>query len=213
MKSFVAGLVTILALPLAAMAQPKEPAGYLVGTAQSSFGDRTSQSYGIEGGWSVSSRLAVFGEAGGIRDTAPDSVGLSATKIANYLSVSQSAAVSYSVKQPMLFGAGGVRYVVAVQGTLRPYVLAGAGVARVTRDVTFSVGGSDVTGRLSSYGVVLGSDLAGSVTKPMVTFGGGARWAPAGRWILDVGYRYSWIATEASSSTISRVGASAGFRF
>jgi hypothetical protein len=60
------------------------------------------------------------------------------------------------------FGVDGLKFVMPTAGTLRPYVLAGGGVASVKQDVAFSVGGTDVTSTLGSLGVALGTDLPGA---------------------------------------------------
>ena len=64
---------------------------------------------------------------------------------------------------------------------VQPYVLGGVGFARVTKKVVFAVGGTDVTSTLTQFGVVLGSDLSGEFTKPMLTVGGGVAWARSAR--------------------------------
>ena len=49
----------------------------------------------------------------------------------------------------MTFGVAGLKFIVPTTGKLRPYVLAGGGIASVTQDVSFTVGGSDVTSSLA----------------------------------------------------------------
>lgn len=213
MKSFVASVVGMLALSGVAYAQPAEPMGYVAGFAQSAFGNVTSQSFGLEAGWFYQPRLAIFAEVGGMRDTAPSSIGPAAQIIANYLVASQTKSVSYSVKQPVTFGGVGVRYALVEEGKFQPYGLIAVGAARITRDVRFTVGGTDVTDTLATYGVVLGSDLAGSATKMMISGGGGVAWMPKGPWVVDLGYRFSRIATQPTGTNVNRVGLGVGYRF
>ncbi len=214
MKSFVAGVFGFLALSGVAYAQPPaEATGYIAGVAQSAFGNVTSQSFGVEGGWFYSPRLAVFAELGGMRDTAPSTIGPAAQVIANYLGSVQSQPVGYSVKQPVAFAAVGARYTLAENGKFHPYALVAVGAARVTRDVAFTVGGTDVTETLENYGVTLGTDLAGNTTKPMFTFGGGVAWMPRGAWQFDAGYRFSRISTDPTGTSVSRLGIGIGYRF
>jgi len=213
MKSFVAGLFGILALSGVASAQPAEATGYIAGVAQSAFGNVTSQSFGVEGGWFYTPRLAVFVELGGMRDTAPSTIGPAAQSIASYLGIVQSQPVGYSVKQPAAFGAVGARYTLADRGRFHPYALLAVGAARVTRDVAFTIGSTDVTATLDNYGVTLGTDLAGSTTKPMLTLGGGVAWMPRGEWQFDAGYRLSRISTDPTGTSVSRLGVGIGYRF
>ena len=81
----------------------------------------------------------------------------------------------------------------ASQSAVRPYILVGGGFAHLKRDTTFTVAGADVTGNLTQdqYGnIVLGSDLTGSTTKPMIEIGGGVVVPIAGRLLLDFRLRY-----------------------
>jgi opacity protein-like surface antigen len=212
MKSSVAGLIAMLALSGNVHAQ-NGPTGYVAGVAQSSFSNVTSQSFGIEGGWYYTPRLAIFAEFGGMRDTSPSTIGPAAQVVANYLGAVQSAPVSYSVKQPVAFVAAGARYTLIARAAVHPYALVAVGGARVTRDVKFMVGNTDVTERLDAYGVVLGTDLAGSTTKPLVTFGGGVTWQPKGAWVFDAGYRFSRILTDNAATSVNRLGIGIGYTF
>lgn len=218
MKSIVACLVGMLALSGVAQAQTSaagsgDAKGYIAGVAQAAFGNVTSQSYGAEGGWFLSRNVAIFAEFGWVRDTAPASLGADAQIIAGYLTQVQSAPVSYSARQPVVFGQAGIRYAWPTAGKFQPYVLAGAGVGGVQKDVTFTVGGSDVTDHLGDYGVTLGSDLSGTTTDAMFTAGGGVAYKVGTRWQFDFGYRYSRIFTDTAGTNVNRAGLGLGFRF
>jgi opacity protein-like surface antigen len=214
MKLMVAGLVGMLALSGVAHAQStSESTGFVEAVAQSAFGNVTSQSFGIEGGVTVAPKIAVFAEVGMVRDTAPDTIGPSAQIIAGYLTQVQSAAVAFTVKQPASFGVVGVRYTIPYSEKLHPYIAVGGGLARIKRDVAFTVGGSDITDKLDTYGVVLGSDLAGTESKPMITAGGGVVWNLSSMWLVDAGYRFGRIMTDTKGTNVSRAGLGIGFRF
>ena len=111
----------------------------------------TSQSFGAEIGFTVMPNIQVFAEAGKVRDAATPGIGAAAQCIASALSQTQ-ANVAFRVKEPVTFGVAGLKFVVPTAGTLRPYVLAGGGVASVKQDVAFTVGGTDVTSNLGSSG-------------------------------------------------------------
>src|SRR5439155_12185408 len=83
----------------------------------------------------------------------------------------------YSVKEPVIFGALGVRYLLPVPGKAQPYVLGGFGLANVTQDVKFTVAGRDVTGNMQQYGIVLGTDLTGDFINPILVVGGGVSYS------------------------------------
>jgi opacity protein-like surface antigen len=187
--------------------------GYAEVVAQSAFGNVTSQNYGAEFGFTVTPSVQVFFEVGHTLNVATDQISSAAQTIASALSQTQSN-VGYSVKQPLTFGVGGVRYLVPISNSkLLPYFLGGFGVAKASNDATFTVGGTDVTGNLSQYGIVLGSDLSGGFTKPMVTFGGGVSYAVWESMILDFQFRYGHVFAEGESINSSRAGIGVGFRF
>ena len=209
MKRIVVGLVGMLALSGAAYAQTTDAKGYIEAVGQSAFGNVTSQSFGAEAGYFITPNIGVYVEGAQVRDTAPSSLGAAAQKIAGPLGI------AYSVRQPVSFGGGGIRYAFNGTDKLQPYVLAGGGAASVKKDVKFSAGGADITSSLASspYYTVLGSDLAGTVTKPMITAGGGVVWHVASKLRVDLGYRFGRIMTETTGTNVSRAGVGLGITF
>jgi hypothetical protein len=85
-------------------------------------------------------------------------------------------------------------------------------MARVTLKPAITLKGADVTSSLSTYGVTLGSDLTGELTKPAVSGGIGARIAQ-GNWHVDVGAGAMSILTEGQATNVLRAGATFGFNF
>lgn len=213
MRTTLVVVLTLVCCPMA-RAQSGGPASkmYVEAVAQSAFGNVTSQSFGAEAGVRLTPRLQVFVDAGRVTDAAPAALGSSAETIAGFLSQSQSG-VAFQVRQPVTFGEAGLRYAFPASGRLEPYVLGGAGLARVHKDVSFSVGGSDVTAGLQQYGVVLGSDLAGDETHAMLSFGGGVVWPVHRSLMLDVQYRYGRVLASGAGLNISRAGIGVGVRF
>jgi opacity protein-like surface antigen len=201
---------------LSAPSPPETVRGYVEAVAQSSFGDATSQSYGGEAGVTVWKNLQVFVEFGQIRNLAPAALGASAQQIAAFLSQTQTG-VSVSVKQPASFGVAGLKYLIPTPGArIRPYVLGGVGLAKVTRKVSFFANGTDVTGQLLQLGVALGTDLSGEFTKSMLTIGGGVEWPAWRMLVVDFQVRFSRIAPEddtASAINVGRAGLGVGIRF
>jgi hypothetical protein len=205
-------------LALATVASAQTPAsasdadhGYVEGVIQSAFGNVTSQSFGIELGFTLRPNIQVFGEVGKVRDAATSSIGAAAQIIAGALSQTQ-ANVAFQVKEPVTFGVAGLKFIVPTAGALRPYVLAGGGVASVTQDVAFTVGGTDVTSNIGSLGVTLGTDLSGTFAKPMIVVGAGAMW-PWQRLVVDFQYRFGRIFAEDEGINVSRAGIGVGVRF
>jgi opacity protein-like surface antigen len=215
MRVSAAGVLVLMAFSGAARAQSPAPPGkeYVEAVAQSAFGNVTSQSFGGEFGITVLPRLQIFLEAGQVRDAAPDTFGLSAQMIAGFLSHTQSN-VAFRVKQPVTFGLAGGRFAFPLQTSrLEPYVVGGAGIARVNRDATFTLGGTDVTSSLTQFGVTLGTDLSGSETRPMLTLGGGVAWPVWTRLVVDLQYRYGRVFIPDAGLNINRAGVGIGVRF
>jgi opacity protein-like surface antigen len=222
MKSLLVLMVSAIVLGGVAEAQTTAAGGtgatpdtaYVEGVAQSAFGNVTSQSYGAEAGFTITTGLQVFVEAGRIRDVATSDLGVNAQTIAAALTLAQSNSVSYTIKEPVTFGVAGLKYLLPVPSNLEPYVMGGFGVARYTQDVGFLVGGTDVTQSLASqYQVVLGSDLSGTFTRPMLSLGLGLAWPVWQRLILDFQYRYGRIFADNQGINVSRVGVGVGVRF
>jgi opacity protein-like surface antigen len=216
MRVFAAAAIVTLAFSGTAGAQTTPAAdadrGYAEAVLQSSFGNVTSQSIGGEAGFTVRPNLQVFIEGGLVRDAATSDIGTAAQQIAGFLSRTQSN-VGYSVKQPVTFVAGGVKLLFPTSAALKPYVLAGGGIASVKQDVAFTIGGSDVTSSLPTYGVTLGSDLSGTFTKPLIQAGAGVMWPVWHQLVIDVNFRYGHIFADDSGINISRAGIGVGVRF
>jgi opacity protein-like surface antigen len=211
-------MIAALASSGAAFAQTSAQAdskGYAEVVAQSAFGNVTSQSFGGEFGYTIASQLQVFVEAGSIGNVATADIGASAQQIAGAIAQVQSN-VGYTVKQPVTFGIAGVKYLVPASGSLQPYVMAGAGIAKVSQNVAFTVGGTDVTSSLSQPqygGITLGTDLSGSFTKPMVSIGGGVMFPVWRQVVIDAQYRYGRIFSDDGGINVSRAGIGIGVRF
>ena len=210
MKFMVAGLVGMLALSGVAHAQSASPSkGYVEGVAQSAFGNVTSQSFGVEGGVALNPHITIFAEVGMIRDSADKSIGPSAQIIANAI----GTGATYSVRQPVGFGQLGARYNLDAHGKFQPYLAVEGGLAQVKRDVKFTLAGTDVTDKLSTYGVALGTDLGGTTTKPMFGGGVGVVYNLTSALVFDANYRFNIITTANKSTNVNRVGAGIGIRF
>jgi opacity protein-like surface antigen len=125
--------------------------------------------------------------------------------------------VTRSVREPANFGAGGVKYVFPVtRSRMEPYVMGGVGIAKLTKDVTFSVSGADVTSQLAALDVQLGSDLSGDFSKAMIVFGAGVDWPFWRQFVVGIQFRVNRIGAEndtAKATTVGRVGAAVGIRF
>jgi hypothetical protein len=223
MKLPFAPLMVMLAFAGAASAQTSTPlrspaadAGYVEAVGQAAFSDVTSQSYGVEAGFSVSPHLQLYADIGFTRDVAPTSFSDAAGTIAGGLSQVQSN-VGYTAKEPATFGVFGIRYSVNVAGSrATPYLKTGFGLAHLKREAAFTVAGADVTANLSQdqYGnIVLGSDLSGSSNKAMFEFGGGVALPLFSHLLIDLQARYDRIFADPAGINLIRAGVGIGVRF
>jgi opacity protein-like surface antigen len=184
-----------------------ESRGYIEAVAQSAFGNVTSQSFGGELGVTVVPGLQVFVDSGYVRDTTPSALSASAQIVANDISA-KAGGGSYQVKQPVTFGVVGIKYLLPVdQSRYSPYILVGGGVARVKKDTSFTV----ASGSVSDY-VTIGTDLAGSETKGMLSAGIGFDIALGRTFYVDLQYRFGRVFTTGGLN-INRAGVGLGVRF
>jgi opacity protein-like surface antigen len=223
MRLCVGLLMAALAFADVASAQTSAPprpqpadAGYVEGVAQAAFSDVTSQSYGVEAGFSVRPHLQVYADIGSTRDVAPSSFSAAAQTIAGGLAQVQSN-VGYVAKEPVTFGVVGIRYGFRVAGSkAQPYIKTGFGLAHLKREATFTVAGADVTANLSQdqYGnIILGSDLSGSSNDAMFEFGGGVAVSLFSHLIIDLQVRYDRIFADPAGVNLTRAGVGIGVRF
>jgi hypothetical protein len=220
MRSAAAVLLGTLALGGVAHAQSStaaaEERGYVEAVGHSSFGNVTSQSFGAEAGFTVLPRVQVIVEAGRTNDVSPASLGAAAQLIAGSLSQTVSNA-AFTVKEPAAFFDAGVRFMLlgAGDGRVRPYVMAAVGVARLQKNVRFTVGGTDVTDALpqAPYYVTLGTDLSGSASSAMIVGGGGVVVPLWKQLVFDVQVRIGRILADEEAITVGRVGGGIGVRF
>lgn len=190
--------------------------GYVEVVGQSAIGNVTSQSFGVEAGVAIQSRLMVVVEAGRTKDVSPSTLGANAQRIAGSLAQTLSN-VGFTVKEPVTFVAGGLRFSLLPPGEsrVRPYVIGEYGIARLEKNVRFSVGGTDVTDILEQppYYVTLGTDLKGKTSSGMLVGGGGVMVPVVSRLVLDFQVRIGRILAEDEAVTVTRVGAGVGVRF
>lgn len=204
-------LVATFACAAAAAAQPAAApeTGYLEGVAQSAFGHVTSQSYGIEAGYAVEPQVDVFFEVGRVSDASTAGIEASALVITNALA---GSGVTVTVREPVSFLSAGGKYLIGTSRGFHPYVLGGAGLARVKADAVFKAGGVDITSTIGQYGVALGGDLSGTSTKVAVMAGAGAMIPLGGRLVVDLQLRINRVFSS-PAITFGRAGIGFGVRF
>lgn len=182
---FIGGLTT------SASAQSSADAPFAVQfTVGPTFGNSSGVFFGGELDYRVGTEWELFLELGQMRNVATGSMKDAAQVVVNAL-----AGSSAQVAQQATYINLGVKYLLVPVGSgYQPYIGVGFGGAKLEKDVTFNVAGTDLSeGDLfSQYGVQLGADLAGSSNRPMFSVMGGVS-KDFGSAFFDISYRYGAI--------------------
>ncbi len=174
------------------------------------LGHKSSSAFGGELDYRFNDDWDLFFETGRMANVASSALDDRAQLIANAIGASTSL-----VQRAVYFDVGG-RYRLMARGRWDPYVMLGFGAANVKTRTNFSINGVDVTnGDL----VVLGTDLAGTLTKPFLMIGGGATMPFKHRYFVDLTYRYGRIFARTgqiendTGVNTQRVQVGVGFKF
>lgn len=207
----VAGLAAIWATPASAQtaSDTKTYVGAVVGVQSV---QNVGGLAGVEFGYHASDRLDVRAEATWLQDTVTRRRIGTAETVGSFLQQSQGGTVVTSLEAPALLASGGVRYVFGGERSVRPYVLAGVGIARVTLVPKYTLNSKDVTEQLSQYGISLGSDLTGVASKPAITGGVGVA-TSRGDWKISADLRVTSIRMLDQPSNVLRLNVGIGRDF
>jgi opacity protein-like surface antigen len=184
--------VLVAGLTGTAWAQAAAPDGPYAAqfTIGPTFGNASDIALGGELDYRLRTEWELFVEGGRMLNVATSDMEDAAQIVVNALG--GEAAVA----QKATYFNAGVKYLfVPFGGGYTPYVALGAGLARLTKDVKFTVDGNtlDEARLLEQYGVQLGNDLAGGSTRPMLTVIAGVSRNFRTRTFFDLSYRYGAI--------------------
>ncbi len=202
MKRFgqlVLGCVMTACASGTAYAQGTAPAEQRIGvqgTAAATFGNKSDSAFGAEVTYRLNDEWEVFGEGGYMGNIASGHL----EEITQFI-IDVLPELSPNVTQSAAYFDGGLRYRLLPIRNYEPFISLGFGIARVKSDVTFSLDGRELSNAelLDVYLLELGNDLSGTVTKPILTIGGGVNRAFAQRYFLEVSYRYGRIFARSSA--------------
>jgi opacity protein-like surface antigen len=152
---------------------------------------QVSGALGGEAGFRLTGAVDAFVEGGHLWNVGTQDLDARAQTIAHVVGADVSDAYRVTYLD------AGVRLHWIVMPKLRPYLTAGAGVARVRTDTVLTVSGQIV--KPETVGIELGPDLNGSVNKPLLTIGGGATLPLQTHLVADLSVRYGriWPVTSA----------------
>lgn len=218
MRTFIF-TVTVTILPAVVLAQTP-PRAYVAGTAGWAVGpDGTSGNMLGEIGVRVAPHVAVFGSLGQFHNLEPSDLEPTVDTLQSSVS-GAGLDVKASARVPATYSLGGVRISGTERHRLVPYVLGGAGVARIEPQATFTVvsggldgdplsPGSDVTSKLITLGLF---QKPAATNEWLYSAGAGANVLLDRHFVVDGGYRYDHVSGDTPLHAQS-VTVGVGYRF
>ena len=166
----------------------------------------------LQFGQHLTPRTDFFGELTLLQDVVTRARVESAEAVATYLTPIQGQTVTATLEMPAFAATVGIRHFLSEPAMLRPYIVGQIGVARTTLQPTFLAGETDITENMEQYGVVLGSDLAGSNLAPV--FGGGIGVTSGfNDWYFDASLRIMSVRVGSQSANVKVLAVGIGRRF
>jgi hypothetical protein len=200
MKSIICAFVIVLS---AAVAHAQDR-GCVVGVGGLTFQSEVSGLFGAEFGAAVAPNVLVYGQVGRMINILPKSVQDDLDDAAQTLTLLTGDRWEFDGKVPATYFGGGVKFLFPTAAPVRPYVLGGVGLAHMKASITEVDLGEvldDLVEGFLDEDEVKGTEFA-------FEFGGGLS-IPAGRALLDVGYRFMRI----NEVNVSRFVGGFGVRF
>jgi hypothetical protein len=196
----IACAIACLATPAFAQSQPPQSGptsgASIAAVGGLTFGTESDKLYGGEIGVDATRNLTVYGTLGHMQNIAPKSV------------QSELEGTGLTAKFPATFGIGGLKYKVPTNSTVRPYVLAGAGVGSTKLKMT-AAGVGDITDAAVAAAGLDQNDV--KATRFMYEMGGGLE-IPVGPIYVDTGYRFGKF-VNLEDANVSRAYVGLGYRF
>ena len=218
MRVFLIAAVCVMGCAGSSFAQ-SDRAYVNVGGGIATSPDATSGDVFGEVGVRVARNLFVFADVGQFHNLQPSVVQPTIDATDAALSA-QGVTVTGTPRVPAWQTLGGLRYMIPIRGGATPYVLGGAGFARLSPAAAFTYSSGTLSGATPSIGDDITSQLVslGDFVQPaatnafMWTVGGGVQVPVAPHVNVDVGYRVSRIAADTPVNAQSIV-AGIGYRF
>jgi len=181
--------------------------------------DATSGDLVGEVGVRVAPNLFVFGNLGQFHNLQPSLV-QPAVDATDAMLLTSGVNVTGTARVPAFYSIGGLRFSMPTASGVAPYVLGGAGFARLTPDAQFIYSSGTLGGSTPAVGDDVTAQLVtlGDFTQPpptnafMFTAGAGVQLPVAPHVSVDVGYRLSRISSDTPINAHSFV-AGIGYKF
>lgn len=209
-RLYLSATVVAMALAVPAQARAQEGAAGFVGALGGlTFGTVASAAVAGQGGVRVAPGLFVIGEVGYMRNVLPKEIRDNVDDMAELLSLVYGSPVDIRISAPATYGFGGLRLSPAT-GRVEPFLEGGVGVGRVSlRLDEAKAGGVDFRDPIAAQ--IDDEDM--NTTKLLLAFGGGVTLRPSSALAVDLGYRYTRIATEDPAINTSMIYGALKFGF
>lgn len=215
-----------LAVPAAAQTQtqpatmstkPAAPALPLVGVHVGVMGGLSAVQnvgglVGLQVGYEINPRVQIEAEGMWMKDVTTRAKLDAITSFGAYLTAAQGKGSTATLTTPANYVGASIKALIPTSGPVRPYFAIGAGIAKIAQKPVFTIGGADVTTSLGTYGVTLGSDFTGEVTKAALTGGLGAV-IDHNRMSFDLGIRVTSIQTDGQKTNVLRAHLGVSYKF
>jgi len=178
----------LLMTPSMVMAQSEK--GFVRGLGGLTFGTETSSIIGGGVGFNVGRVVQITAEIGRMQNVMPKALQEEFDLVSDLLSTELGVPITLDARVPALYFSGGIRANVPTSSRVKPFVEVQAGVASISADFDAEVAGIDVSNELDNE-----LDLE-SESKFLFAIGGGISTALSQNTAVDIGYRYTRIATE-----------------
>jgi hypothetical protein len=208
-RSVLLGTAFLLTTATGAAAQgASSPRAFVGGLGGLTFGTATSSAIAGQVGVRISRDLFVIGEVGRMWDVTPSEVSDDIETGIDFLE-QQGIPVNLEFSVPAFYSFGGIRW--AQSGRrINPFVEGGVGFARLTGEVSGTIGGVNVDDFLEEFDAELGDFATNEV---LIAFGGGANISLTPSVSVDAGYRYTHIFVDDPSVNTSMVYAAVKIHF
>ncbi len=163
-------------------------------------------------GYAINDKIQIEAEGMWMQDVATRARLEAISSFGTYLTSVQGKPSTATLTAPANYFGGGFKFLIPMDGALHPYVAIGGGMAKVALKPVFTISGTDVTTQLSTYGVTLGSDFTGDVTKAAITGGLGVL-INNNRLSFDVGLRLTSIQTDGQKTNVLRGQLGIAYKF
>jgi opacity protein-like surface antigen len=191
----LAAFMMLVSFPAAAQGPVPPQHGYVVGVGGLSATQVNSPFFGASAGFNLTPDLLLTVDVGRMQDVQADFTKEDLASLDQGMTAGLGFPFTSTIKMPTNYFTGGVRYILPLRSTIRPYVSGSGGIAHMSPEINFAALGLDMTGILQSD-PELQPYLATPFreeTRPMATVGTGVVFTVVRHLTFDIGYKYSGI--------------------